>query len=154
MRFDELISLEAIETELKAHDKITAIQELASLAKLAYADLDSAEISQKVIAREQLGSTGIGNGVAIPHCKASSVKRLICCMAKSSAGVDFQAIDNKPVHLLFLIIAPENAAQTHLKALAKISKMCHKPEAREALIKAPDKDAIWKLLEQMETENR
>jgi PTS system nitrogen regulatory IIA component len=99
-----------------------------------------------------LGSTGIGDGVAIPHGKASDLHELIVAFGRSKKGIAFDAIDGKPVHLFFLLLAPENSTGQHLKALAKISKMLKTPNFRKKLIDARTTSDLYKaIIEQDES---
>ena len=97
-------------------------------------------------ARESLGSTGIGDGVAIPHGKVSDLHELVVAFGRSKKGIAFDAIDGKPVHLFFLLLAPENSTGQHLKALAKISKMLKTPNFRKKLIEAKTKSDLYKAI--------
>jgi PTS system nitrogen regulatory IIA component len=90
-----------------------------------------------------LNSTALGDGVAIPHGKLPGVRRVIAAFARSKAGVDFQSLDGKPTHLFFLLVAPEDSAGAHLKALARISRLLKDPSFRSRLLEAPDAKALW-----------
>jgi len=96
--------------------------------------------------REALGSTGIGGGIAIPHGKLADLKDIIILFARSREGVEFAAVDNQPVKLFFLLLAPENAAGTHLKILARISRMLKSREFREKLLAAPGAEELHALI--------
>jgi PTS system nitrogen regulatory IIA component len=97
--------------------------------------------------REKLGSTGIGEGVAIPHGKVSGLPGLMASFGRSAAGVDFRAIDGKPTHLFFSLFAPENSAGAHLKALARISRIFKNPSFRESIMRAGTAEEIYRLIE-------
>ncbi|MBM2837586.1 MAG: IIA-like nitrogen-regulatory protein PtsN [Deltaproteobacteria bacterium] len=96
--------------------------------------------------REKLGSTGIGDGVAIPHGKLKDVKVMMAAFGRSSRGVDFQAIDGKPVHIFFMLVAPEEMAGPHLKALARISRLLKEPSRRKAFLEAKSREDIYRLI--------
>jgi len=98
--------------------------------------LDSGEMLDILLDRERLGSTGIGEGVAIPHGKMVGLKEMVISFGRSREGIDFEAMDGKPVHLFFLLMAPENSAGLHLKVLAKISRMLKDPVFRKKLVAA------------------
>ncbi|MDH4267535.1 MAG: PTS sugar transporter subunit IIA, partial [Deltaproteobacteria bacterium] len=98
-----------------------------------------------LLERESLGSTGIGEGVAIPHGKSKEVKRLLASFGRSLAGMDFQAMDGKPTHLFFLLVAPENSAGIHLKALARISRLMKDNVFRKRLMEVNSGEEIYSL---------
>ena len=109
--------------------------------------VDGQRLLETLLDREKLGSTGIGEGVAIPHGKVNALPGLMASFGRSPAGVDFRAIDGKPTHLFFALFAPENSASAHLKALARISRIFKNPAFREALMNAPDSAEIYRLIE-------
>jgi len=108
--------------------------------------IDKARAIDVLQQREKLGSTGIGDGVAIPHGKVSDLHELVVAFGRSKKGIAFDAIDGKPVHLFFLLLAPENSTGQHLKALAKISKMLKTPNFRKKLIEAKTKSDLYKAI--------
>ena len=127
----------------------TAPAVLAELARplAALNRVEAQKLVDTLLDREKLGSTGIGEGVAIPHGKVTGLPSLMASFGRSRAGVDFRAIDGKPTFLFFTLFAPENSAGAHLKALARISRIFKNAAFREAIIKAPDAAAIYKLIE-------
>jgi PTS system nitrogen regulatory IIA component len=108
---------------------------------------DGQRLLDTLLEREKLGSTGIGEGVAIPHGKVAGLPALIASFGRSTEGVDFRAIDGRPTNLFFALFAPENSAGAHLKALARISRIFKNPAFREAILKAPDALEIYRLIE-------
>jgi PTS system nitrogen regulatory IIA component len=110
-------------------------------------NVDSQKLLETLLEREKLGSTGIGEGVAIPHGKVAALPALLASFGRSIAGVDFRAIDGKPTSLFFALFAPENSAGAHLKALARISRIFKNPGFREAILKAADAAEIYRLIE-------
>jgi PTS system nitrogen regulatory IIA component len=94
--------------------------------------------------REKLGSTGIGDGIAIPHGKLKGLESLVISFGRSRGGIDFESIDGKPVHIFFLLMAPESSTGQHLKALAKISRMLKDPEFRSDLMSAKNTEEIYR----------
>ncbi len=126
----------AIIPVLSARDKDGVLAELAQNVSDRYPALDSQSLIQILNEREKLGSTGIGDGIAIPHGKLKQVGELVCAFGRSMEGVDFKSLDGRPVHLFFLLIAPENAAAVHLKALARISRILRDPAIRTKLMAA------------------
>lgn len=109
--------------------------------------VDAQKLLETLLERERLGSTGIGEGVAIPHGKLSALPGLMASFGRSLRGVDFKAIDGKPTFLFFALFAPENSAGAHLKALARISRIFKNPSFRDAIMKARDAREIYKLIE-------
>ena len=109
--------------------------------------VDGQKLLETLLEREKLGSTGIGEGVAIPHGKVPGLPGLVASFGRSVAGVDFRAIDGRPTHLFFTLFAPENSAGAHLKALARISRIFKNPSFREAIMKAPTADDVYRLIE-------
>lgn len=124
MKFADFICTEAIEPKLVSEDKESVIRELVgTLVKAGQvAEKDSDDIIKTIIKREELGSTGIGRGVAVPHTKHASVDRLVGTVGISEFGVDFDSLDGEKVQLLFLLISPPDLPADHLKALGNISR--------------------------------
>lgn len=124
MKFSEFICSEAIKTDLQADDKESAIRELvqalASAGAVPSGEYDA--IIAAIMKREELGSTGIGKGVAVPHTKHASVTKLVGAVGVSSAGVDFNSLDGEKVHLFFLLVSPTDRPTDHLRALENISR--------------------------------
>jgi nitrogen PTS system EIIA component len=108
--------------------------------------LEPPALTSALLAREKLGSTGIGEGVAVPHCKVPRLASLTACLGRSRAGVDFRAQDGKPTHVFVALFAPERAGAEHLQALARVSRLLKRPEFRKALLDAPDAAAMYKLV--------
>jgi PTS system nitrogen regulatory IIA component len=109
--------------------------------------VDAKRLLETLLEREKLGSTGIGDGVAIPHGKVPGLPVLMASFGRSKGGVDFKAIDGKPTYLFFTLFAPENSAGAHLKALARISRIFKNPAFRESIMKAADAAEIYRLIE-------
>jgi len=124
MKFSDFVSTEAIRAELAAEDKESVIRELVqglvNAGEIKEAEQES--IFAAIMKREELGSTGIGRGVAVPHTKHPSVDRLVGAVGVSSSGVDFNSLDGEKVHLLFLLISPPDRPGDHLRALENISR--------------------------------
>ena len=110
--------------------------------------LDPQRLQEVLIEREKLGSTGIGDGVAIPHGKVPGLPSLVASFGRARQGVDFKAIDGKPTYLFFALFAPENSAGAHLKALARISRIFKGAQFRESILAARDAADIFRLIEQ------
>jgi PTS system nitrogen regulatory IIA component len=109
--------------------------------------LDPQRLLETLLDREKLGSTGIGEGVAIPHGKIAGLPALVASFGRAPQGIDFRAIDGRPTHLFFTLIAPENSAGAHLKALARISRIFKNPSFRDAIMKAAGPEEIFRLIE-------
>lgn len=124
MKFADFVCREAILAQLDAQDKESAIREMVqSLVKAGKVDADEFEsIVKAILKREELGSTGIGRGVAVPHTKHPSVERLVGTVAVSPLGVDFASLDGEVVHLFFLLVSPPDRPGDHLRALENISR--------------------------------
>ena len=114
---------------LKARNKRDALAELAGVFAKGKIRVDPEAMLHVLLEREKLGSTGIGDGIAIPHGKIAGLDEMVVAFGRSREGIDFEAMDGKPVHLFFLLMAPENSAGQHLKALAKISRMLKDPSS-------------------------
>lgn len=112
----------------------------------AAATYDSAGIVRALLDREELGSTGIGDGVAIPHAKIPGLPGLVAGFGRAQDGVAFDAMDNGPVHLFFVLLVPENSAGMHLKALARISRLLKSAELRQSLLDAADPQELYAVL--------
>ena len=122
---------------------------LAELCRPLAAQLrvDTQRLLETLLEREKLGSTGIGDGVAIPHGKVAGLPGLVASFGRAPGGLDFHAIDGKPTYLFFALLAPENSAGAHLKALARISRLFKSPTFRESILKAGSADGIYRLIE-------
>ncbi|RUM36502.1 MAG: PTS sugar transporter subunit IIA [Desulfobulbus sp.] len=131
--------------EMQSTSKDEALQELADAIHAACSDVDPAMLLTVLQEREQVGSTGIGNGVAIPHAKVPGLDRLVLCFGRSSTGISFEAIDNKPVHLFVQILSPTGMADEYLHSLARISRLLKKDANRRLLMQATDKEQILDL---------
>jgi len=142
----DLLSELCVIDELKAKTKKEVLYELSEILLEEKPSLDSAAVVEVLLDREKLGSTGIGEGIAIPHGKMASLERLIVSFGRSTRGVDFEALDGKPAYLFFLLMAPENSAGQHLKALAKISRMLKDETFRQSLMKAESKTDLYNLI--------
>ena len=152
MKIDDLISLEAIIPNLKASNKKQALQELAERAA-RIVGIDARLIFDVLLERELLGTTGVGQGVAIPHGKLAQLDRLYGVFARLEHAIDFESIDDQPVDLFFLLLAPEGAGADHLKALAKVSRLLRNKAVCEKLRGSESADAIFALLLEASTPN-
>lgn len=146
MKIVELLDAQAIVADMHAAGKAEALEELAATMTGLHPRLNRGELMQVLQERERLGSTGIGDGIAIPHGKLRDLDRLMICFGRHRQGVDFDAMDGRPTQLFFLLVAPEDAAGVHLKALARISKLLRNEEVRSRLLAAADAEALYRII--------
>ena len=147
MKITEIISEQSISAELASTEKKRALAELSTLLAQGSRGVRADDILEVLTARERVATTGIGEGVAIPHGKVPGLPGLVASFGRSTAGVDFRAIDGRPTHLFFTLFAPENSAGAHLKALARISRIFKNPSFRDAILKAASADEVYRLIE-------
>lgn len=143
MKIVDYLSPENVLPELSARTGDGVLEEFAQHLKSTGKIGDAASLVEILRDREKLGSTGIGHGVAIPHGRLRGLKEIIIAFGRSVQGIDFDAHDGQPVNLFFLLVAPEDSAGMHLKALARISRIVKNPECREALIKTASSGGIY-----------
>ncbi|HYF55170.1 MAG TPA: PTS IIA-like nitrogen regulatory protein PtsN [Salinarimonas sp.] len=143
----EFLTPEAVVASLRAPTKKQALHELAAHAARLTGE-DERRIFETLLQRERLGSTGIGEGIAIPHGKLPSVTKLIGLVARLERPIDFEAIDGQPVDLLFLLLAPEGAGADHLKALARVARALREPGLLERARATRDPAALYAVLTQ------
>ena len=145
MDLGDLISPDAIFPALKAKSKKQALHELAQRAA-TLTGVAERTIYDTLQQRENLGSTGVGRGIAIPHGRVPELRRIVSLLARLSEPIAFDSLDGEPVDLIFLLLAPEHAGADHLKALARISRLFRNREFREAILQAPDAGRIYALI--------
>ena len=145
MDLSDLLSKDAVVAGLKAKSKKQAIQELAGKAA-GITGLSEREIFDTLLQRERLGSTGVGHGIAIPHGKLTRLDRLVGIFAKLEKPVEFDSLDDEPVDLVFLLLAPEGAGADHLKALARIARQLRDSSVTQGLRASTDANGIYELL--------
>lgn len=147
MDLSDLIDVSAVMPALKANSKKQILQLLADKAA-AVTGLTEREIFDTVVQREKLGSTGVGNGIAIPHGKLAGVKKITGVFARLDHPVDFEALDDQPVDLVFLLLAPETAGADHLKALSRIARVLRDSDTVAKIRGSSDASAIYTFLSQ------
>ncbi len=152
MRITELLTKETIAMDLSATTKDTAIDELAQQLNQAGKLSRLEDFKKAIYAREQQSSTGIGEGIAIPHAKVAAVKQPAIAFGKSKAGIDYDSLDMQPAHLFFMIAAPASGAQTHLDALAKLSGILMDEKVREALLHAETQEDVLAIINRADDE--
>ncbi len=136
MRLSELLNPQAITTRLKSRTKREVIAELVDLLESAHGIRSQGEILDRVLRREDMMSTGIGNGIAIPHGKAKLVDRLVAACGVSNEGVEYETVDGQPAALFVLLVAPETGGALHVKVLANISRLLKEESVRRQLREA------------------
>jgi PTS system nitrogen regulatory IIA component len=146
MKVVDFLAPDAIIPSLSGTTKGEVLAELsASLAKLQ-PGVDARQLNRALQEREQLATTAIGDGIAIPHGKLDSVERLVGILGRSVLGLDCDSIDGKPTHLLFMLVAPTNSTGVHLKALARLSRLFKDASFRQKLLDAPDRDSMYRTI--------
>lgn len=152
MEIADILIPEGVLPHLKVTSKKQALQELSRRAA-DVTGLEQREIFDVLLERERLGTTGMGNGIAIPHGKLPSLDRLYGIFARADRAVEFDAIDDKPVDVIFLLLAPETAGADHLKALARVSRLLRDKGICEKIRGADSVDAIYALLTEATASN-
>jgi PTS system nitrogen regulatory IIA component len=147
MELGDLIAPEAVIPVLRANNKKQVLQEVSEKAA-GLTGLDARDIFETLLQRERLGSTGVGRGIAIPHGRVAGLKSIVSVFARLEAPIDFDALDEEPVDLIFLLMAPEHAGADHLKALARISRLLREPQSIERLRASHDRATLYSVLTQ------
>lgn len=145
MQLADLIGPDSVVAALKVKNKKQLLQEL-SVRAARLTGLEERLIFDTLLQRERLGSTGLGQGVAIPHAKFSALRHIVGIVARLSEPVDFDAVDGAPVDVVFLLLAPEGAGADHLKALARISRLLREGQAVDKLRASKDAAALYAIL--------
>jgi len=145
MKILDVLKPEAILPTLDARDKKGVLEELVTPIA-PHADVSPEELVRVLMDREQLGSTGIGGGIGIPHGKLKALNDLLLGFGLSRQGVDFDSIDGRPTHIFFLLVTPENSTGLHLKLLARISRILKNEPFKERLLQATDRDEIYDII--------
>jgi PTS system nitrogen regulatory IIA component len=146
MKIVDLIKRDMVVPALVATEKRDILEELAHYMAGRHPRIDRATLARVLIEREQLASTAIGEGVAIPHGKLASVGEIVACLGRAPSGVDFDSMDGQPTYLFFVLVAPESSTGAHLKALARISRVFKDPEFRKRLLAAADAEAMYSVV--------
>lgn len=148
MKILDILDQRSIVPELKARTKKQVLEELIDAVLEHKPQLDRTRLMNVLLERERLGSTGIGEGIAIPHGKLKDLDQLVLSFGRSTEGLDFESMDGKPVHLFFLLVAPENCAGIHLRALAKIARLLKNTAVRKQLGTVLGKEDIFRVISQ------
>ena len=150
MKICDILKIESINPSLQGKDKESVINEMVDLFKNDERVNDLESVRNAILEREKIMSTGVGKGFAIPHAKTNGVNEIIAGFGKSDSPIDFQALDEQPVNLVFLLVGKENLVGPHIKLLSRISRMMNKDEFRESLSKAATAEEIYNLFQEEE----
>lgn len=146
MRLSDLVRPDMVWANLKSQDKNQVISELASRISSSIPKLKAEDIASVLLSRESLGSTGIQDGIAIPHAKVKGLEKVLVACGRSQNGINFDAPDQKPTHLFFVLLAPEQSAAMHLKILARLSRLLKDQSFREKLMQAKEAQEIYRMI--------
>jgi nitrogen PTS system EIIA component len=148
VKITDFLSVQTVIPTLASREKNAVLQEIAGWLASTHPSLDKKRILEVLLERERISTTAIGEGVAIPHGKLPDVERVLGVFARSPEGVDFASLDGGPTHLFFVLIAPENAAADHLKALARISRLLKDETFRRRLMEGKTSQEIFQTIAQ------
>jgi fructose PTS system EIIBC or EIIC component len=154
MKITELLTKNTINLNIKGTQKLDVVEELVTVLDHAGKLTDKAEYKKAILAREEQSTTGIGDGIAIPHAKTKAVKQAAIAFGRSTGGVNYESLDGQPAHLFFMIAATEGANNTHLEALARLSTILMNPEARQQLLEAKSEDAVLAIINKYDQEDK
>lgn len=143
MRIEDILRENCVLPNLVSTEKQDVLRELVGGLKQGSLISDVESVVRVIEEREKLGSTGIGDGVAIPHGKMKNIDNILCVFGRSRNGVDFDSVDDKPAHIFFLLVAPENAAGIHLKFLSRISRILRDSSFRKHILELPGAHDIF-----------
>ena len=146
MKIDKILKKESVIADLLGDNKVEVIKEMTQCLKNNNFIKNDQSLFETLMEREKLGSTGIGENVAIPHGKSDEVTEIITVLARSKNGVEFESLDQKPVHFVCMVIAPATSTGQHLKVLARISRLFKSQGLREEILKAGNSDSIYSIL--------
>ncbi len=152
MKLTDILSPDQVVADLAGRGKRAVMEELCRPLLAKQPGMELPALMEVLVEREKLGSTGIGDGIAIPHGKMAGLNELMLSFGRSRAGVDFDSLDGKPAHLFFLVVAPDNSAGTHLKALARISRLLKSNVVRQELLEASDAHEIYEIIQSQDEE--
>lgn len=148
MKITDLLSPEMVLPDLTGTTKPEVLKELAAGLASKLPDVNLDELVAVLAERERLGSTAIGDGIAIPHGKISGVQKIVGAFGRHASGVDFESLDGNPTQLFFVLVAPEDSASLHLKALARVSRLLKDDGFRSRLIAASSAEEIFRLIKE------
>ena len=148
MKITEILNPEMVIPGLKGTTKTDVLRELAEALAKKFPEIKLEQLTAVLAERERLGSTAIGDGIAIPHGKLPGVKKILGAFGRHPDGVDFESLDGNPTQLFFVLVAPEDSASLHLKALARVSRLLKDNAFRDRLLAAPDAAEIYRLIKE------
>jgi nitrogen PTS system EIIA component len=146
VKITDFLSVKTVIPVLTAREKNAVLKEMANWLASQHRQLDAGRVLEVLLEREKISTTAIGEGVAIPHGKLPGVERVLGVFARSPEGVDFASLDGEPTHLFFTLIAPEDAAADHLKALARISRLLKDTAFRRRLMQGQTSQEIFDII--------
>jgi len=146
MKITEILPQELVISTLQGDSKDRVLRELAARVAAVHPEIDAGRLVEVLWDRERLGSTGIADGIAIPHGKLPVVHSVVAAFGRHPRGVDFQSLDGNPTKLFFLLVAPEDSVGLHLKALARVSRLLKEPSFREHLTTAANEDELYRFI--------
>ena len=146
MKITDFLTADRVIADLSGKEKPQVLEEMAHQLADSQSDLDPGQVLQVLQDREKISTTAIGEGVAIPHGKLPSVEKISGLFARSLQGVDFASLDGEPTYLFFTLIAPQDAAADHLKALARISRLLKDPDLRHRLLAAATSQDLYNII--------
>ena len=152
MYLHELLDRDSIATSLSSQTKDDVLEEMVDILDRAGKIKSKDTVLKAIIDRERIMTTGIGNGVAVPHCKTAAVDRLVAALGISREGIDFEAPDNQPAQLIFILVAEENNPGPHVRALARLAKLLSSKEVREAILGTSSAEDLLETVKQKEEE--
>jgi PTS system nitrogen regulatory IIA component len=147
MKITDFLSVEMVMPDLAGQNKPAVLKELAQGLSARHPQIPVDELLAVLTERERLGSTAIGDGIAIPHGKLARVDRIVGAFGRHVQGVDFESLDGNPTHLFFVLVAPEDST-LHLRALARVSRLFKEPSFRQKLLDAADANEIFRLIKE------
>ncbi len=151
MKLTDILIRDACVVDMQAKTKKEALRELADALSAAVDGLDGSELLDMLLEREKLGTTAMGDGIAIPHARVESLDRLLATFGRSRHGVDFDSVDGKRTHLFFLLVAPGTEGSAHLLILARLSRFLTQPEFRAKLLEVEATQDLFEAIEEQES---
>jgi len=148
MKITDILSPDVVVADLKGTTKPDVLNELAKALAARYTEIKLADLTAVLAERERLGSTAIGDGIAIPHGKLRGVTKIIGAFGRHQQGVDFDSLDGEPSQIFFVLVAPEDSASLHLKALARVSRLLKEASFRSRLLAAKDSAELYTLIKE------
>jgi PTS system nitrogen regulatory IIA component len=146
MKILDILPSNSVVPDLAGKTKLDVLNELSEVVARAHSTIPQAKLVEVLLEREKLGSTAIGEGIAIPHGKLPYLEGVVAAFGRSREGVDFNSLDGGPTRLFFLLVAPEDSSGAHLKALARVSRLLRNKEFRDRLLAAEGAEALYQAI--------